>query len=268
MDALIAGYVHAMERRALSPATIYKTKRSLVLVDSELGIRRVTADELERWLDGRRLAPRTRYWWLSALSCFYSWGVQRGELAANPVAGIARPKLRRTLPRPMSEADLEMALALAPGPVMRAWLTLAAYAGLRVAEIATLEREAVMDSTEPPMIRVTGKGGHERVVPMHPRVWESLRACGLPRTGRVFTTRNGCGYSPARVSRRIAVYLDSIGVDATAHQGRHRFGTECYRRSLDLRAVQELLGHSSPSTTAGYTAFTPTRAVDAVMSLD
>lgn len=267
MDSLIAGYVQSMGRRALSPATIAKTHRSLLLVDAELGIRAVTGEGLERWLDGRGLAPRTRYWWLSMLTCFYSWCVQHGELAENPAAGIVRPRLRRGLPRPASEQDLEVALALA-GAQMRAWLMLAAYAGLRVGEIARLEREQIMENNDPAMLRVLGKGDHERLVPMHPRVWEALRAHGLPRRGRVFTTSSGCGYAPARVSRMIATYLDDIGLELTAHQFRHRFATQCYRRTKDLRAVQELLGHASPTTTAIYTAWNPAVAVDAVMGLD
>jgi site-specific recombinase XerC len=266
MDSLIDRYVLAMERRALSPATIYKTRRSLLLVDNELGIRAVTGERLETWLDGRGLTPRTRYWWLSMLTCFYSWGVQQGALEVNPCAQIVRPRLRRNLPRPVSEADLDVALALA-GPQMRAWLTLAGFAGLRVSEIARLERHHIHDETDPPMLRVLGKGGHERLIPMHPRVWETLRTHGLPRRGRVFTSPNGCGYSPARVSRRIAEYLTDVGLELTAHQFRHRFATRCYQRSKDLRAVQELLGHASPTTTAIYTAWSPAVAADAVMGL-
>ena len=179
-------------------------------------------------------------------------------------AALDRPKLARQYPRPVRDEDMAEAIRQA-GPSMKAWLTLAAYGGLRCVEIAGLCREDIMEGDDLMLLR--GKGGKERIVPLHPLVWRRLRSAGLPRVGPVFVRPCGSPYTAAQVSRTIALWLDELGIDATAHQFRHWFGSRAYQQSGDLRVVQELLGHSSPTTTAVYTACAPGRARVTVESL-
>lgn len=117
-------------------------------------------------------------------------------------------------------------------------------------------------------LRILGKGGHERVVPMRPDVLASLHAMGLPRAGRLFRRDAGGGFTGEQMSRWLNGYLHGTAdVDASAHQLRHWFGSRAYEECRDLRVVQELLGHASPTTTAVYTAFSPVVQAEAVLRL-
>lgn len=174
-------------------------------------------------------------------------------LEHDPTMRIPRPKVSRLLPRPIEQQDLDVALQAADLR-MRAWLTLAAYAGLRAQEIAWLRRQDLLDRRHPPVILVVnGKGDKERVVPLNPQCLAALRAFGLPRSGWLWPGQRG-PLQPATVTKYASRFLHGLGIDATIHCLRHYFGSEVYQRSgKDLRLTQELLGHSSPSTTAIYT---------------
>ena len=89
----------------------------------------------------------------------------------------------------------------------------------------------------------------------------------MPKTGYLFRRLRGGPYSPNWLSVCISRYLDEMGIDATAHMCRHFFATEKYGACHDIRVTQELLGHSSPSTTAGYIAYSHVEAAAAVGSL-
>ncbi len=149
-----------------------------------------------------------------------------------------------------------MALAVTLRPRMRLWLCLAAYGGLRCHEIAGLAVEDIDLEDDPTMLRLrTTKGDKPRGVALAGATLEALAAVELPRTGPAFP-----GLTARVVSAKINAFLDRCGIDATAHQLRHWFGTEVYRGTRDLRLVQELLGHADISTTAGYVALVPSPA--------
>src|SRR5260221_98637 len=173
-----------------------------------------------------------------------------------PAGGRPFPPARRGLPRPVSEDDLEAALAYA-SPRVRPWLVLAGWAGLRAKEIALLMRESVLDTARPPVIIVAAnatKGHHERAVAMSAFVTAELRLAGMPASGFMFTRRDGRPYTPAKVSDLANACLHESGSAASLHQLRHRYATEFYRASgRDLRLTQDMLGHASPETTALYT---------------
>lgn len=266
---IVRQYTRSLDRRGLAKGTI--DRRRLVLerfsewLEPRPLIAASTAD-VETFLDQRRrLSSRTRYGWISHLHCFYEWAIIEELTDTDPTGRIDRPKLRQLLPRPISEADLAMAIEAADR-TMRAWLYLAAYGGLRCAEISRLDGPDVNDAEM--SLRVLGKGDKERTVPMHPRVLLALRDVGVPRSGPVFRRPGGSRIPPAMVSREGSLYLASLGITATMHQLRHRFGTRALEATGDLRAVQELLGHASPTTTAIYTKVTSKRLRFVVESLD
>ena len=249
-------------RRNLSPGTIEKRGSTLRRCEQyiEHDLMSATTDELVEWLDGQDVGAKTRYAYISHLSAFYQWLIWAGDAEHDPTVRIRRPKLRPNLPRPIATPDLAHALEQAD-PVTRAMLCLAAYAGARCCEVANLMVDDVLDYMSPPVIVLSGKGGKQRVVPLHPVLADALRPV-MPRHGSVFAM-------PAwKVSHRIGGHLDACGSTATAHQLRHWFATSVYETSGgDLRMVQELLGHASPATTAIYTAWSRSRAAGVVERL-
>lgn len=266
-------FLRSQVRRGLADGTIDRRRLVLERFAEWLHPRsllQASTEDVQRFLDARQLgSSRTRYGWISHLHCFYEWALAEGLTDCDPTGRIDRPKLRKLLPRPIGEADLALALDMAGG-MMTAWLTLAAYAGLRCAEIARLDVPDV-DMTGL-TLRVLGKGDNERVVPMHQRVEVEVRHWIYGRrSGAVFLRPRGGRYPPAMVSREGRLFLESCGIDATMHQLRHRFATKALEGCGDLRAVQELLGHASPATTAIYTQVTSSRlrvVVDGIGTTD
>jgi integrase/recombinase XerC len=112
-----------------------------------------------------------------------------------------------------------------------------------------------------------GKGGKERIVPLHPDVMEALRCLPMPKSGAIFSRPRGGRFGPAEMSEAIRDYLHFLGIDASGHQLRHWFATEVYANTHDIRVTQELLGHQSPQTTAGYVAYSHVAAAEAVGTL-
>jgi integrase/recombinase XerC len=273
---LLSQFRRHQERRNLTASSIYSiqgTLRSFVRwLEPDRTIFEVDRKEVESFLDqrrtrdGRAVNSRTRYYLIAHLHGFYKWAMIEDLTDTDPTVKVVRPKMRRVLPRPIDGDALADALRGAR-PQMRAMLALAAFAGLRCQEIAGLERDDIIEAKA--LIRVRhGKGQKERIVPLHPDVLEALRVLPMPRTGALFTRPQGGRHTPVSTSQVISDYLRrDCGIDATAHMLRHWFGTEVYDNSKDLRVTQELLGHASPTTTAGYVAYSHVDAAAAVGSL-
>lgn len=271
VGSVVAAWGEQQRRDGLKPETVRRRcddVRSLARFAAPRSVLDATRDDVEAWLTRNPpLSAKTRYGYLSTVHVFFQWAIVEELAERDPTARIRRPKLRKYLPRPIPPADLEVALRAADAR-MRSFLVLGALEGLRCKEIAGLDREDVQEYNEPPVLFVrAGKGDKERVVPLHPMVAMSLEVAGLPRSGALFTSRTGRRLQPADVSAQINRFLHGLGIAATAHQLRHRFGSDAYRVSRDLRLVQELLGHASPTTTAVYAAWSPHEAVQVVNQL-
>lgn len=198
----VVEYGTTMRRRGLAASTVGTRLRCLHLFEAWLERDLLTAEpgDVERFLDGKRLGPRSRYNWISHLSSYYRWCVDHELCDRDPTVRVERPKLPRLLPRPITEADLAVAVEVAqPNRLMYAWLVLAGWAGLRCAEIAGLTADAVM--LDDGLLRILGKGGKERVVPTHPKVVDALLYHGVPRQGYVFRRPRGARWFPEGVSR-------------------------------------------------------------------
>lgn len=255
------------ERLGHLPTSIEKVDGYLRSIDRAFGKSYfdITQQQLELFLDTRKISSRTRYNWLSLTHCFYKWAIAEGLTEIDPTIRIARPRSRRSLPRPAASRELATAIARAT-PEQACWIKLAAYQGLRCQEIAGLKREDVIEADN--LLRVVhGKGAHERILPLHPAVFLALRALPMPRNGWIFTRPMGGKYSPPLLSRKFNTALRDLDVDATAHQLRHWFGTNLYAQTHDLRVVQELMGHSSPTTTSIYVAFDRRAAIEGICGL-
>ena len=138
--------------------------------------------------------------------------------------------------------------------------------GLRCQEIAGIRREDVLDS-EGSLRVVKGKGGVERILPLHPAVAAALSALPMPRSGWMFTRPQGGAFTGPSLSQDFNRFLRSAGVTGSAHTLRHWFGTNLYKQSHDIRLTQEMLGHANIVTTAIYTAFDHRAATEAVSAI-
>lgn len=258
---LVSLWLRSMRRRNLSPATIVKRASVARRLSAHAGVplQDVTAEQVEDWLDARDNSPRSRYTDISHVSAFFRWAVRDGYAESDPTARIDRPKVCNGIPRPIDTDDLRRALRLATCPQMSAMLHLAAFAGLRCAEISALD----WGDLNGDLMLVHGKGGKDRVIPVHPLIRSALRAIpGRRSHGPVFQL------SPRHVSHAIRAHLHACGCRASAHMLRHWFATTVYEASgADLRMTQELLGHSSPTTTAMYTRWASSRSVDVVATM-
>ena len=260
---VIDGHVLWCERRALSTKTIYHkvtTMASLAETHPNTSLLDLTGDQIEKHLDGLRghaggpIQSNTRKARVSIFRTFYRWAVEFDHLDLSPMRQVITPKVSPSLPSPISENDYRLALASAPTELMRLWVLLSGAGSLRVGEIAGLCWSGVdlYDRT----MRVTGKGGRTRVVPLIDDIVDMLHDRQRTRgeSDHVFTDPVfGRPYAAAKVSSLIVQFLRELGLDCRAHSLRHRFGTEACESSGDIRAVQELMGHASIETTAMYT---------------
>lgn len=267
---LIREYERDQHRRGHQPSSVLDRTRFLRRYGAWLGdtvLLASTTDDFQRYLDSRNLVAKSRYSYIDYLHGFFDWARRTGYADGDPTLAIIRPKLPRRLPRPISVADLEAALASAPVRE-RAILLLAAFAGLRAIEISRLTREDILDSETPPMLVAFGKGAKERWVPLHAEVLSALRMLPMPKTGPVFRLINGRQANSWNISHAGNTYLDRTGTDASLHQLRHWFGTHLYRTSgHDLLLVAALMGHESSATTSIYARYDRTGAGPAVQAL-
>ncbi|WP_301177333.1 tyrosine-type recombinase/integrase [Actinomadura geliboluensis] len=248
-----------------SPHTLRSYRDRLRHLDRHLDGRSFLSASRDDLLDWRKtlgpLADASVKTYVAAVRSFYRWAVTSGYLTKSPAAAIPTPRLGRRLPRPIGDDDLQFAILQAIGRI-RAFLVLAGYAGLRCIEISRLRRECLFPHAPDPYMIVHGKRDKERAVNMSPYVWSELQLYGLPRRGWVFPRLDGqLGHVPAGcVSQYGNLHLHACGIVETMHQLRHRFGTRAYQATGQLRELQELMGHSDISTTAGYAAHSNARA--------
>lgn len=206
--------------------------------------------------------------WLSSLRHCYRLWLRLGRIAADPTARIEAPKLPRKLPRPLTEREVESLLdapdvASPAGLRDRAMLELMYACGLRVSELVTLGIDAL--NLRQGVVRVRGKGGKDRLVPMgdEAQAWlsrylEEARSTlqGRGATAALFPGARGAAQTRQVFWRQIKRYAVIAGIEPerlSPHVLRHSFATHLLNHGADLRVLQLLLGHASLSTTQIYT---------------
>ncbi|MGI8561311.1 MAG: site-specific tyrosine recombinase XerD [Luteimonas sp.] len=220
------------------------------------------------WRTRNGYAPRSNARLLSALRAFYAYRLRRGLRSDDPTALLEPPKLPRSLPKALAEGEIEALLA-APdvstrlGLRDRAMLELMYACGLRVSELVDLPATAV--NLRQGVLRVTGKGGKERLVPLGEEARHWLQRY-LAESRPVLAGKRalaplflgGKGGAPSRQAfwtlvKRHAAAAGIAPARISPHSLRHSFATHLLNHGADLRALQMLLGHSSLSTTQIYT---------------
>lgn len=215
-------------------------RRCLTEIGGE--VQDVTEGDLIGWLAGHDWSPATRRSARASLRLFWSWLAHTGQ-GNNVAEHLPSTAVARAVPRPVADPVILDALRIADDRV-QLMIELMAYGGLRRCEVATVQGTDV----EAEWLRVTGKGGHVRMVPLPPHLCRRVRAYGH---GYLFRGAIDGHLSARRVGELVGAALpDGI----TGHQLRHRYATTVYRGSRDIRAVQSLLGHAKLDTTMVYTA--------------
>jgi integrase/recombinase XerC len=218
-----------------------------------------------------RLASRSLARHLSTLRSFFRWACREGHVEKNPARALPSPRLPRTLPRAMTQPDTERLLEADDEGSFperdRALFELLYATGLRVSEAAGLDLEDVDFSSR--LLRVLGKGNRERIAPFGEEAGGALSSY-LPvreerrRVGReaaaddgepLFVNARGGRLTTRSMARLLKQRLRAAGLPAeiSPHALRHSFATHLLEAGADLRAIQELLGHASLSTTQKYT---------------
>lgn len=206
------------------------------------------AEELVMWLGGHGWDADTIRSHRAALRGFYSWGQTTGRSALNPAAALPSVKAKPGRPRPAPEDSIRVA-KLAADDRDALMIQLGSEAGLRACEIARVHTDDIFQDFTGWSLDVLGKGNKRRLVPLSPRLALALRV--LP-AGYIFPGRIDGHLSAAYVSKRLSW---ALGKGLTGHMLRHRFASIAYAAGgCDIRAVQDLMGHASPETTARYTA--------------
>jgi integrase/recombinase XerC len=269
-SALERYFAHLRHERRLAALTVDAYARDLGLLLALAGDRspaQLSGQDIRRcvaMLHGKGLSPRSLARLLSAWRGYFNWLARQHAITANPCTGIRAPKSAGRLPEALSPDEASRLVAIADtsdaGLRDRALFELAYSCGLRVSELTGLDVGAVDAATGE--VRVTGKGSKTRIVPVGKHALAAL-ATWLPVRGRLakpgeaalFVGRTGARLSPREVQRRIKRWaaLAGLALDVHPHMLRHSFASHVLQSSGDLRAVQEMLGHASISSTQVYT---------------
>jgi integrase/recombinase XerC len=261
---------HLSNERRLSKNTILNYERDIVALlalaaDTPLDrlqiheMRRFVAQLHMRGLDGRSLARM-----LSAWRGFFRYLARDHGYAQNPCIGLRAPKSKKILPQALSPDEAAHLMDIPADDALatrdKAIFELFYSSGLRLSELTSLAPTDISFSDA--TVRVTGKGAKTRVVPVGSHAlravqnWLKERAALIKAGGEaLFVSRSGMRLTPRAIQYRIKQWALKLGINGNVHPHvlRHSFASHVLQSSGDLRAVQEMLGHASISTTQVYT---------------
>lgn len=218
---------------------------------AELGPWAVTHDHLVAWTADKDWAPNTRRSYRMSLRVFYAWAHARNHTETNPAFELPPVKVPRALPRPAPNDVVDDGLRSNDIRV-RLMILILTDTGMRRGELCKIHTDHLERDMHGWSLRVTGKGGHVRIVPIDDSLASALRQ--LP-AGYLFPGQIDGHLSASYVGKLVS---RALAQGWTAHTLRHRFASLAYAVDKDIRAVQELLGHASVSTTQIYTLVLPT----------
>lgn len=273
-DAVAKYLAELAEQRRLSPHTVSNYRRDLgklIVAAAETPLASLQVHQIRRFvaqLHGQGLSGRSLARTLSAWRGFFSWLGEHDALPANPCEGVRSPKSPRLLPKALA-VDEAMRLfepVEEDDPLLAARDTaifeLFYSSGLRLAELAALDCDALESALHEGEVRVLGKRSKARLVPVGSKAREALAAWAALRDGlanvdeiALFVSRRGGRLSHRMIQERLALRAVHLGLPRHVHPHmlRHSFASHLLQSSGDLRAVQEMLGHASIASTQVYT---------------
>ncbi|MFD0860166.1 tyrosine recombinase XerC [Roseovarius aquimarinus] len=238
----------------------------------------VTTSDMRAWMAhmrGQDVGARSLARKLSAVKSFYRWLSEGEGFEPTAVLATRSPKFQRKLPRPLSVDAARQVIDTAELQSLTPWIALRDQAvitllygcGLRISEALSLRGADAPLGTS---LRITGKGGKERIVPVLPAAVAAVeayaRSCPLPieADGPLFLGARGGALAPRAIQGTMARVRAQLGLPASAtpHAMRHSFATHLLNAGGDLRSIQELLGHASLSTTQAYTGVDTARLME------
>ena len=282
MNEFVESFLHYMTvERGASPNTLAAYRNDLTQLNEfiQFANGRVAWDEVSEntiseyvlYLHGLGYSETTRARKIASAKSLFGFLVGEGTLEGNPTSNVSAPRIGRSLPKALAIEEVDRLLA-APSQVHtpeairdQAMLELLYASGMRVSELLSLDLEDV--SVETGAVRCLGKGGKERVVPIHNEAIESVRFYieevrsglqGSKHTPALFLNRRGNRLTRQGFWLILKGYCKKVGLDdkITPHTLRHSFATHLLHGGAPLRHVQELLGHASINTTQVYTHLT------------
>ncbi len=268
VDSFLSELAH--QRRA-SPHTVAAYRRDLehlLHFAADVPLADLQSHQLRRFvmqLHGEGQGARTLARVLSGWRAYYRWLAKRGAIARNPCDGLRAPKQPKLLPKALSPDQVNALLDGEPEDALesrdKAIAELFYSSGLRLAELASLDRDGGLDLAEG-VVTVTGKRGKTRIVPLGSKAAAALHAWLDARSAiarseepALFVSRLGRRLSARSIQRRLERWAlrQGLGVHVHPHMLRHSFASHVLQSSGDLRAVQEMLGHAAIGTTQIYT---------------
>lgn len=250
---LVEAWEASMQGQGLSQRTITERVRVIRQLTTATGAdpAALTPQTISTWL-GTLPSAATKNAYFTVLRAWSTWLVQSDHRVDDPTTRVPRPRTPAGHPRPVTDTQLDAVLALPLRQDTRAKIILAAWAGMRVHEIAKIRGEDISPVAE--TITITGKGGRTDLLPAHQLILQ--QASYYPRRGLWFPSPKDPAV-PVRaktVSRVISDAFNRADAPATAHQLRHFFATSLLRAGTDSRVVQSLMRHESLATTGRYLA--------------
>ncbi|MES0864067.1 tyrosine recombinase XerC [Ruegeria sp. SCPT10] len=241
-------------------------------------LERISISDMRAWMAQLRadgVGARSLARKLSAVKSFYRWLAEREGFEPTAVLTTRAPKFTKKLPRPLAQDAARAMIDTVELQATSNWVaardvavvTLLYGCGLRISEALSLTGS---DAPLPQTLRIIGKGGKERIVPVIPAAREAvdryLHLCPHPQSSEapLFRGVRGGALNPRAIQGVMAKARMQLGLPSTAtpHAMRHSFATHLLSAGGDLRAIQELLGHASLSTTQAYTAVDTARLME------
>ena len=270
-DQVVTDWLIWLQASGSSPGTLRVKRRYVLDLAKTADLLTITASQVQVWVGRPEWAPETRKSARASIRSFFAWATREGVCSDDPAANLPPVRVPVGKPKPAPESNVadaidveliaarlvetgfgrfagELSWPRTPQAV-RLMVLLGAYGGLRRSEIAHLRHSDVT----PFGMRVKGKGGRLRVIPIHELIDLELQLLPEPINPDewIFPSPVTPGEPIGEdfVSKWCKIALGGV---YTAHTLRHRFGTRVYAGCKDIRAVQELLGHTKPETTARY----------------
>ncbi|MDY5143175.1 MULTISPECIES: tyrosine-type recombinase/integrase [Actinotignum] len=264
---ICAKWETAMTAQNLSKNTIKERIRTVTAFgrDMEVNVLDATTDTILEWI-AKKPTAHTKWSYFRSLKAFYVWLHNMEIRIKNPLTNVPSPKCPKCKPRPVADAHITRVLSGHLHKRTRAMILLAAFAGLRIHEIAKIHGSDYDPETG--QLTIIGKGQQMAIVPLHPALQEFF--AGMPRDGWWFPSyKYPDEHLKSRsVGRTISDTFERHGINMTAHQLRHSFGTDLVANGVDIRIVQTLMRHESIQSTVIYVAVSDTQQRQALTTLN